>query len=62
LNYQQNDKKERIMPELTGKPMTRPSIPLCIGDEAHNFMPLSEKTVYCTRCAAHVKFVKEEKK
>jgi hypothetical protein len=39
-----------------------PLLPACHHGEAHNFQPLNEKTVYCTKCAAHVKFTKAPKK
>lgn len=43
-------------------PLSVPNIPTCLGGEPHNFMPLSEKRVYCTKCASNVLFTKAKKK
>lgn len=42
--------------------MDRPDIPRCIDDQPHNFMPIGKRHIYCTKCAANVKFTKPEGK
>ena len=41
---------------------SKPNLPSCHAGEVHNFQPLSKNKVYCTKCAAHVKFTKSAKK
>ena len=41
--------------------MDRPDIPSCMDAEPHNFMPIGKRHIYCTKCAANVKFTSPKK-
>jgi len=44
-------------------PYAVPNIPACVtpDDPGHNFQPMSKRHVYCTKCAANVRFTDPKK-